>query len=409
MENSNNTDDATGKGPSKKELNKLARKEKKGPSGAPAGNDTNYAYSVTLSRGDQSLLPLLTRAVELYLTSLSPEHAVKLRYTYSTDASKKSFPTLTPHNAGSVELNNSSGSVMGDSNIARFLCRSVSLSTASSSSDSSSTCFHELYGKKELIWTQSQIDSWLELYSLATTSGSYRSNLLSILESYLSSHTFLVGHALTLADLAMGIALKRFSLLSGDADASHPHTSRWFGLVASNCSFFSSEEGWNSVVSLPISFTPVNPAKGKEAAVPKEGTGATAEKPAASKGAAKGGKEVAASVGAEGGEGEEGGTCPPLENAVDGQVCTRFPPEPSGYLHIGHAKAVLLNQYYAQRYHGKLIVRFDDTNPAKEKEEFEENIIADLATLGVKGDKVSNLFDKQGKSERKELITMISI
>lgn len=85
-----------------------------------------------------------------------------------------------------------------------------------------------------------------------------------------------------------------------------------------------------------------------------------------------------------------------LPNAEMGKVVTRFPPEPSGYLHIGHAKAAILNEYFAHAYKGKLIVRFDDTNPTKEKEEFQDSILADLETLGIKPDQVtysSDYFD----------------
>ena len=85
------------------------------------------------------------------------------------------------------------------------------------------------------------------------------------------------------------------------------------------------------------------------------------------------------------------------EGRVD-HVMTRFPPEPNGYLHIGHAKSILLNYGLAQEYNGLFNLRFDDTNPTKEKSEFVESIENDVRWLGAKFDDrlyfASNYFDQ---------------
>lgn len=72
-----------------------------------------------------------------------------------------------------------------------------------------------------------------------------------------------------------------------------------------------------------------------------------------------------------------------LAEGVYDTVHTRFPPEPNGYLHIGHAKSILLNYGLAKEYGGKFNMRFDDTNPTKEKTEFVESIMADIKWLGA--------------------------
>ena len=87
-----------------------------------------------------------------------------------------------------------------------------------------------------------------------------------------------------------------------------------------------------------------------------------------------------------------------LAEGVYDTVHTRFPPEPNGYLHIGHAKSILLNSGLAREYGGKFNLRFDDTNPTKEKQEFVESIKEDVKWLGADWEDrlffASNYFDQ---------------
>ena len=85
------------------------------------------------------------------------------------------------------------------------------------------------------------------------------------------------------------------------------------------------------------------------------------------------------------------------EGKNGGRIQTRFPPEPNGYLHIGHAKAICMDFGAAEKYKGICNLRFDDTNPSKENNEYVDNILNDIKWLGFKWENIyyaSDYFEK---------------
>lgn len=92
---------------------------------------------------------------------------------------------------------------------------------------------------------------------------------------------------------------------------------------------------------------------------------------------------------------------PPLEGAIKGGVVTRFPPEPNGYPHIGHAKAAVINDEYAKMYDGKCVLRFDDTNPEAERLEYYAAIKVGLDWLGIEFASVKNTSDDMEEIQKR--------
>lgn len=208
---------------------------------------------------------------------------------------------------------------------------------------------HKLYGSNPV--EQTQIDQWL---AFAQTIGNDLPKSLAYLDKCLGAITYLVTNKITIADLAVFSQLSRYSAAAKKIGIP-TMVQRWFSLI----------EAQECVKQALASFP-------DDAKLALTSTAATGTDTAFNR--------------ASGTERKQEGKFEALLGAEMGKVVVRFPPEASGYLHIGHAKAALLNQYYANAFNGKLIMRFDDTNPAKETVEFEQVILGDLELLEIKPD-----------------------
>ncbi|XP_076955984.1 glutamate--tRNA ligase, cytoplasmic-like [Bidens hawaiensis] len=221
-----------------------------------------------------------------------------------------------------------------------------------------STTIPNLYQRDALETTQ--IDEWLE-YASIFASGSEYEGACKYVDGYLLHRTFLVGQSLSVADIVVWSYLagagKRWESLM--KSKKYQNLARWYTTI--------STEHASVLNQLTAPFTKKKdsaPVKSKETENSSSNKQIVSNRP-----------EV------------------DLPEAEMGKVVLRFAPEPSGYLHIGHSKAALMNQYFAQRYNGKVIVRFDDTNPAKESNEFVENLLIDIKTLGINYEKVTYTSD----------------
>ncbi|CAG9764840.1 unnamed protein product [Ceutorhynchus assimilis] len=215
-----------------------------------------------------------------------------------------------------------------------------------------------LYGSSAIETTE--VDHWLT-FALGPLSSKYEFfNAVQVLDKYLGPVTYLANKRLSIADFIVFATLyasKHFQELSSKK-AVPVHVQRWFNFIQSQ------DIVKNTLNNLtPEQKAAIAPAEKKS----RQSLDKTPANTTAS-GRVREGKFIE------------------LPGAEMGKVVVRFPPEASGYLHIGHAKAALLNQYYQEAFQGKLIMRFDDTNPAKENPHFEKVILEDVEMLQIKPD-----------------------
>ncbi|XP_018307906.1 bifunctional glutamate/proline--tRNA ligase isoform X2 [Mycetomoellerius zeteki] len=209
-------------------------------------------------------------------------------------------------------------------------------------------------------YERTEIDHWISC-ALVLQNKQINKELLNYLNNVLIARTWLVTKRLTLADIHVFCVLHRHEYIKSYAK-DYCNITRWYKHMESLPAF-------NNAISM-IAKNCSSTLKPKAISLQKEKSDVKQTKTR-----------------------KQEGKFIDLPGAEMGKVVVRFPPEASGYLHIGHAKAALLNQYYAEAFQGQLIMRFDDTNPAKETVEFEEAILEDLKLLQIKPDRFTHTSD----------------
>ena len=326
----------------------------------------------------RTILPVLFKESRLKLPQHPSRFYSEIMAAVTVDVDSKNPPGITllmiehlKEKLGSVSVNQSSSTqiqlggnrvIKGDAAVSRYL--------ANLFPDSG------LYGGTPL--DMSQVDSWIDFSNLHLANAQDIELALNELDRCLAPSTFFVGSSFTMADFAVWNALRRNSKWANLVDSGKAATNvnRWF-------KFCNNQSSFKAVAGATGGIT-----KGNDKGNVKTPANKKAGKQDSGKQAApnKGGQALKSTM-------EEGGKFFDLPGAEMGKVVTRFPPEASGYLHIGHAKAALMNQYYKDHYNGKLVFRFDDTNPAKENAHFEQIIEDDIKLLHLTPDVHSRTSD----------------
>ncbi|KAL6046191.1 glutamate--tRNA ligase [Balamuthia mandrillaris] len=291
-----------------------------------------------IARFPKSSPPLLSLVANELLHVSDPKDQIK--FTPKADAEQPEAE-LVFYPSGNV--------LRGDVTIARYLARL----------DSSKG----LYGVVTDPFSSSDVDQWIDFSVQRLHKDTPNPAFVAacdLLNKHLALRSYLSGYSITLADVAVWASISAHpSWANISKSKNSQHILRWL-LHCDSLPEFQKVGNQYLARAAPESKLPKQSGKEGAAAVRKKASKA---------------KYVE------------------LAGAEEGKVVTRFPPEPSGYLHMGHVKAALLNSHYARTYNGKLILRFDDTNPAKESVEFTESIMKDLVTLGIKHDVLSYTSD----------------